>query len=309
MQLSIFSNIFSFQNLTKFSTAFAYFFPGKFSQLFYFFEIETVSNLEHLSICLEGAGARQLNEPFASSVAMLMKPPTAAVGHHKTDPMWNFYQQNFKKFQKLFHTAQTRIGRILATVVRSSMGRGWIYAFWMCWNRIPLDTLGAQCCGKWSMPDGRMCERNRWEGRYFLTIGKWPTIINVRMLCGIKLLKQGDYGVGCAGGVCVCVRGNVSDMWVCADTKETDGKQMIMTGYDNCSGAATCLWIYNRVLHAILFVLWANSFQYDVKAYGGIFISYFIYYHLIVYFKGNQSNPPACQTSAISRHSYSSIRS
>lgn len=134
-----------------------------------------------------------------------MKPPTVAVGHHKTDSMWNFYQQNFKKFQKLFHTAQTRIGRILATVVRSSMGRGWIYAFWMCWNSIPLDTLGAQCCGKWSMPDGRMCERNRWEGRYFLTIGKWPTIINVRMLCGIKLLKQGDYGVGCAGGVCVCV--------------------------------------------------------------------------------------------------------
>lgn len=37
------------------------------------------------------------------------------------------------------------------------------------------------------------------------------------------------------------MRGNVSDMWVCADTKETDGKQMIMTGYDNCSGAATCL--------------------------------------------------------------------
>lgn len=39
---------------------------------------------------------------------------------------------------------------------------------------------------------------------------------------------------------CGCVCGNLSD--VCAaNTKETDGKQMIMAGYDTCTGVAACL--------------------------------------------------------------------
>lgn len=38
----------------------------------------------------------------------------------------------------------------------------------------------------------------------------------------------------------MCVCGNLSD--VCAaNTKETDGKQMIMAGYDTCTGVAACL--------------------------------------------------------------------
>lgn len=58
------------------------------------------------------------------------------------------------------------------------------------------------------------------------------------MLCGIKLLKNVAAGVG--GRVRLCVCGNLSD--VCAaNTKETDGKQMIMAGYDTCTGVAACL--------------------------------------------------------------------
>lgn len=58
---------------------------------------------------LPGVVARRPNEPFASSVAKLMKPPTAvAVGHHKTDPKANF-TNNFKNLKKLFPTAQTQI--------------------------------------------------------------------------------------------------------------------------------------------------------------------------------------------------------
>lgn len=182
---------------------------------------------------MPGVVARRPNEPFASSVAMLMKPPTAvAVGHHKTDPKANF-TNNFKNLKKLFPTAQTQIFGHCG----EKLLHGVEYAFWMTWYRIPLDTLGAQCCGKWRMQEGvrvRVCGTggNVAEGGCCVpTIGKWPTI-NVRMLWGIKLLKN--------------VEGGERRWRVRADTKETDGKQMIMRGYNTCTGAAACLWIYNQ---------------------------------------------------------------
>lgn len=159
---------------------------------------------------MPGVVARRPNEPFASSVAMLMKPPTAvAVGHHKTDPKANF-TNNFKNLKKLFPTAQTQI---FGHCGEKLLG-GVEYAFWMTWYRIPLDTLGAQCCGKRRMQEGvcvRVCGTggNVAEGGCCVpTIGKWPTI-NVRMLWGIKLLKNVEGGerrwrVRLCVGVCVC---------------------------------------------------------------------------------------------------------
>lgn len=122
--IDIFEYIFSFQNLTKFSTAFAYFFSGKFSQLLFDLFFWNWNRFEFWApVDMPGAGARQTEWTVCQQRRDVNeKPPTAAVlATTKRTP----YEIFTNKISKMFKSFSARRRRELAA------------AFWPLWWEAP----------------------------------------------------------------------------------------------------------------------------------------------------------------------------